>query len=113
MWADVNALKKEILLPEKEISEQRVESLLNEIEGYTDEELERFECIFMERRGRAAAHVVVAQIGTAQPSNPRSCCSEISFDVYVCMEGNTEGRMDLESEQLKSSSTRTGQLEYP
>ena len=65
----------------KKRSKQRLENLLNEIKGCTHEEIERFERIFVERRGRAAAHVVLAPIGTAQPSDPRSRCLEISFDV--------------------------------
>ena len=47
MWADVNALKKEISLPEKERSEQRIEHFLNKIEGCTAEELARFERIIL------------------------------------------------------------------
>ena len=62
----------------KEIKAE-VESFLNELEqgtvGLTDEELARLERMIMERRGRAAAHVVVAPIGIAQPSNPQSRCS--------------------------------------
>ena len=67
-------------LRKKEIKAE-VENLLNEIEGCTYEEIERFERIFVERRGRAAAHVVLAPIDTAQPSDPRSRCLKISFDV--------------------------------
>ena len=94
MWANVNALKKEISLAEKERSEQRIKNFLNEIEGCTDEEHARFERIIVERRGRAAAHAIVAPIGTAlaQPSNSRSRCLGISFDVSVCMEESTEGQ---------------------
>ena len=77
MWADVDGLKKEISMAEKERSKQRVESLLNEIEGCTDEELERFDSIFVERRGRAAAHVVVAPSGTAQPLTPNRIAQNI------------------------------------
>ena len=88
---------------------------MNELEqgtaSLTDGEFARLERMVMERRGRAAAHVIVAPIGTAQPSKPRSRCSEISFDVHVCMKGNTEGRMDPESGQLEPSSAGTGQLE--
>ena len=69
MWADVNALKKEISMSEKERSKQRVESFLNELEqgtaSLTDKELARFERMIMERRGRAVAHVVVAPVDTA------------------------------------------------
>ena len=99
-------------MSEKERSKQRVESFLNELEqgtaSLTNEELARLERMIMERRGRAAAHVVVASVGTAQPSKPRSRCSEISFDVHGCMEGNTEGRMDPVSRQLKPPSVGTG-----
>ena len=59
-----------------------------------------------ERRGRAAAHVVVAPIDTAQPCNPRSI-SEISFDVHVCVDKNTEREMDPEPGELKTSSAGT------
>ena len=47
MWADVNALKKEIPLSEKERSEQRIENFLNKIEGCKDKELARFKRIIM------------------------------------------------------------------
>ena len=67
----------------------------------------------MEKRGRAVAHVIVAPIGTAELSNPQSRCSEISFDVHVCMEVNTEGRMHPEPGELEPSLTGTGQLESP
>ena len=104
-------------MPEKEKSKQRVESFLNELEqetaSLTDEEFARLERIIMERRSHAAAHVAVAPIGTVQPSNPRSRCSEISFDVHVSMEGSIESRMDSESEQLESLSAGTDQLESP
>ena len=111
MWADVNALKKVISMSKKE---QRYENVQNELEGCTDEELETFERMIMERRGGAAAHEVAAQIDTAQPCNPpRSSCSEISLDVHVYMEGNTQGRMDPKRGQLESSSAGTGRLESP
>ena len=64
--------------------------------------------MIMERRGRAAAHVVIAPIGLAQLSNPRWRCSEISFDVHVCMEGSTKGRMDPEPGELEPSSAGRG-----
>ena len=84
LWADVNALKKEISLSEKERSKQRLKTILNEIEGCAKEELARFERIIMERRGRAAVPAIVAPIGTAlaQPSSPRSRCSGISFYIF-------------------------------
>ena len=64
-----------------------------------------------EKRGRAAAHVVVAPIDTAQPCNPRSS-SEISFDVHVCIvEENTEGEIDPEPDKLEKPSAGTSQLE--
>ena len=62
----------------------------------------------MKKRGLAAAYVVVAPINTAQPCNLRSSLSEIWFDVHVCMQGNTHGRMDPEPGQLESSSAGTG-----
>ena len=56
-------------MSEKERSKQRVESFINELEqgtaSLTDEEFTRLERMIMERRGRAAAHVVVAPIDTA------------------------------------------------
>ena len=115
LWADVNALRKETSIPEKERPKQRVESFLNELEqeisSLKDEELARLERMITEKRSRAAVHVVVALIGTSQPSNSQSRCSEISFDVvHVCMEGNPEGRMDPESGELEPSSAGTSQL---
>ena len=77
------------------------------------EEFARLERMIMERKDHAAAHVVVAPIGTARPSNPQPRSSEISCDVHVCMEGNTEGRMDSKSEEFEPSSAGTGQLESP
>ena len=74
MWADVNALKKEILISEKERSKKMVESFFNELEqgtaSLTDEEFARLERMIIERRGRAAARVVVAITDTAQSCNP-------------------------------------------
>ena len=114
MWADVNALEKIISKREKERSKQRVKSSFNEIEqetaSLTDEEFTRLERMIMERRGRAAAHVVVAPNDTAQPCNPRSS-SKISFNVRVYMEGSTKSRMDPEPGQLESSSAGTGEVE--
>ena len=112
MWADVNALKKEISLSEKERSEQKIKKILNEIEGCTDKELARFERIIMERRGRAAAHAIIAPIGTAQPSYLRSRYSGISFDGSVCIENIIEGKIEPELGKLGSSSAGTG-LEAP
>ena len=117
MWVDLGALRKEVSTSEKYRSKQRVESFLNELEqgtaSLTGEELARLERMIIEERGRAAAHVVVAPIDTAQPSNHRSRCLEISFDVHICMEGNTKGRMDPESGELKPSLAGTDQLESP
>ena len=111
MWADVNALKQAISMSGKYRSKQRVESFINKLKqgttSLTDEEFARLERMIRERRGRAAAHVVVAPIDTAQPCNPRSS-SEISFDVHVYMKGNDEGRMDPERGQLESPSAGTG-----
>ena len=73
-------------------------NFLNEIEGCTDEELARFERIMVERRERAAAHAIVALIGTIQPSKSR--CLAISFDVSVCMEEIIEGKGDPELGKL-------------
>ena len=112
MWAAVNVLKKKISISEKERSKQRAESFFNEFKqgtaSFTDEELARLERIFMERRGHAATRAAVAAIGTTQPSNPRSRCSEISFDVHVCMEGIAKGRMDPEPGKLELSSAGMG-----
>ena len=97
---------------------ERMENVLNNIEGCTDEELARFERIIMERKhraaGRAAAPAIAALIDTAlaQPSNPRPRCSQISFDVRSCMEESTEGKMNPERRELESSSAGTG-LEAP
>ena len=53
----------------KAISKQRVEIFINELEqgtaSLTDEEFARLKAMIRERRGRAAAHVVVAQTDTA------------------------------------------------
>ena len=84
-------LEQEILLSQLQEEErtERMEKILNVIEGCMDEELTRFERIIMERRGRAAAHSIVAPIGTTQTSKLR--CLAISFDVRFCSEGITEG----------------------
>ena len=66
-----------------------------------------------EMRDPAAAHVVAAPIDAAQTCDPRSSCSEISFDIDVYMEGNTQGRTDPEPGQLESSSASIDQLESP
>ena len=112
MWVDVNALKKEISISEKDGSKQRVESFFNKLEqgtaSFTNQKLARLERIIMEKRGRAAAHVVVAPIDTAQPSNPQLRCSEISFDVHVYMEENIDGKMEPELGQLELSPADTG-----
>ena len=70
----------------------------------TDEEFTKLKRTIVERRGRAAAHVVVALIDSAQLCSPRSRSSKISFDVRVRMERNDEGRMDPERGQLESQS---------
>ena len=53
----------------KERSKQRVHSFINELEqgtaNLTDEKFARLERMFRERRGRAAADVVVASIDLA------------------------------------------------
>ena len=96
----------------KDRSRQRIESFVDELKqgaaSLTDEEFLRLERVIRERRGRAAAHVVVAPIDTAQPCNPRSRSSKIWFDVRVCIEENNEGRMNPERGQLESPSTGTG-----
>ena len=113
----MNALKKVISMSEKERSKQRVGSFFNGLEqgteSLTDEAFTRLERKIMEKRGRAAAYVAVGPIDTAQPCNSRSSCSEISFDVHVYMEGNTQGWVEPEPGQLKPSSAGTGQLESP
>ena len=111
MSAEVNALQKAISMSGNKRTKQRVEGFTNELErgtaSLTDEEFARLERMIRERRGRAAAHVVVAPIDTAQLCNPRSN-SEISFYVRVYMEGNNEGRVDPERGQLQSPSAGTG-----
>ena len=51
MWADVNSLRKEISISEKERSKQRVESFLNDLEqgtaSVTDEEIARLKRMIM------------------------------------------------------------------
>ena len=73
MSADLNALKEKISMPGKDRSRQRVESFINELEqgtaSLTDEEFARLERVIRERRGRAAAYVVVTPTDTAQPPN--------------------------------------------
>ena len=71
--------------------------------GLTDEQFVRIKRI-MESRSRAAAHGIVVPIGTAlvQPSNPRLRYSGISFDISVCMEGRTEGKIEPELGELES-----------
>ena len=112
MWAEVNTLKKVISISGKDRSRQRVESFIDELAqgtaSLTDEEFARLERMIVERRGRAAAHVVVAPIDTTQPCNPQLRSSKISFDARVCIEGNNEGRMDPERNQLESTSAGTG-----
>ena len=91
MWANVNALKKEISLSEKERSKQRVESFLDELEGgiasFTDEEFVRPKRL-MERRGHTAAYAIVAPIGTTQPSNPDRAVHKYR-SMYVVVEDMT------------------------
>ena len=117
MWVDVNALKKAILMSGKVRSKQRVESFLDELEqetaSLTDKDFARLERMIVERRDRAAANVVVAPIDTSQPCNPRSRYPEISFDVHVCIEKNTEVEMDPEPGELEQSSVGTDQLKSP
>ena len=73
----------------------------------TDEEFARLDRVIVERRGRAAAHVVVVPIDTAQPCNPRSRLLEISIDGRVCIEENTEEGMNPEPGELESPSAGT------
>ena len=110
MWAEVNALKEAILMSGKDRSKPGVEISINGLEqgtaSLTDEEFIRLERMIRERRGRAAAHVVVAPIDTAQHCSPRSS-PEISFGGHVYMKGNNEGRINLERDQLESPSAGT------
>ena len=64
LWADVNALKKEISMSEKDRSKQRMEKFLNEIESCT----RQVRTHHHEERPRCGA-CGVALVGTAQPSN--------------------------------------------
>ena len=102
--------KEEISLSAKRRSEQSSKNFPNELEegtaSLTDQDFARLKRI-MGRKGHIEAHTIVAPIGTDQPSNPRSRCSEISCDVRVCMEENTKGRMDPEPLELESSSAGT------
>ena len=70
--------------------------------------------LIVERRGRDAAHAIVAPVDTAQYRSPRSPTPETSFDACVCvdMEKKDEGTMDPERDQLKPPSASTG-LETP
>ena len=96
MWADLNALKDATLMSGKEISRQRVKSLINELDqgtaSLTDEEFAMLKRTIVERGGRNAAHVTVAPIDTARPCSPRSRSSKTTFDVRVCMERNGRGQ---------------------
>ena len=73
----------------KEENTERMENLLNEIEGCTDEELARFERIIMERKWRAAGRAgapsiaVPIVIAPAQLFNPRSRLVQEFCSVYV------------------------------
>ena len=68
----------------------------------------------MEGRDRAAAPAIVAPVvkTLTQPSSSQSRCSGTSFDASVCMEENTEGKLDPERGKLESSSAGTS-LEAP
>ena len=116
LWADLKELKYAISMSGKDGSRQKVGSFISEIEQGTvsDEEFARIERL-VERRCRDAAHVTIAPVGTAQYCSPRSPGSETSFDTHVYvekkdedMEEKDEGRMDLEQDQLESSSASTG-----
>ena len=117
MWLDLNALEYAIWMSGKDGLRQRLKSFIKEIGqgtvSFTDEEFAILKRMVEERRGRDAVHGTVAPIDTALPCSPRSCSSEISFDVRVCMEINDEGRMDPERGQPEQSSAGTDQLESP
>ena len=74
MWVAANALKEAISMSGEDRSRQRVESFINELEkgtaNPTDEEFTRLKRMIVERRGRAAAHVVVAPIIQPNPAAP-------------------------------------------
>ena len=93
---DVNALRKEMPISQKMRSKQRVKSFLNEVKqrtvSLTDEEFARLERMIMERRGRAAAHVDVAPIGTVQPPNQQSRCSENIIQCTCLYGGKHRGK---------------------
>ena len=84
-------VEKEKTTVEKEMAKQRSKIFQNELEGrkarVEDGEFHRLERIITEKRGRSAVPATIAPIGKAllQPSNPRSHCSGISFDVRVCV----------------------------
>ena len=67
-----------------------------------------------QERPSCSARAIVALVGIvlAQHANPRSRCSEISFDVRVCMEKNAEDKMGPGLGELESSSAGTG-IEAP
>ena len=99
----------------KDRSRQRIKSFIDKLDrgtaSLTDEEFARLKRMVVERRGRDAAHVTVAPIDTAQPCSPRSRSSEISLEVSVYIEENTEVGMDLEPVELEQSSAGASQLE--
>ena len=83
--------------------EERVERMnifLNALEkriaSVKDGAFNRFERIIKERRGRAAAPVIVAPIDAAftKPINPQSPCSGISFNVHLCIGERTRGKIE-------------------
>ena len=72
---------------------------LNELEGetasLTDEEFTTLESMIRERRGRAAAHVVVTPIHAAQPCNPRSRSLQIKYrSMYMFLYGEKQRGQD-------------------
>ena len=118
LWADLKELKDAISLSGKDGLRQKVRDFINtlgrEMVSFTDEEFAMIKR-FVERRGRDAAHVTVAPVGTVHYCSPRSSSPEILFGTRVHMEKkdedmeeNNEGRMDPEQDQLESPSASTG-----
>ena len=62
---------------------------------------------WMEKQSREAAQVTVTPVDTVQNSSPCSLDPEPSPDICVNLE-NSEGRVDLELEELESPSASTG-----
>ena len=107
LWSEVDALKDAISM-----SRQKVSKLINAIEQgkLSDEEYATLKRL-VEKRNREAAPMTITPVDTEQHCSPISQTPEPPSVVYFNLENN-EGEMDLELEELKSSSAGTG-LETP